>query len=40
MRKAEPLHFIAQVQDITQNKRAEMERQVIAEIVQSVITTD
>ncbi|MGI9069272.1 MAG: PAS domain S-box protein [Pyrinomonadaceae bacterium] len=37
--QGEPLHFIAQVQDITQNKRAEMERQVITEIVQSVITT-
>jgi PAS domain S-box-containing protein len=37
--QARPLNFIAQVQDISANKRAEMERQVIAEIVQSVITT-
>jgi PAS domain S-box-containing protein len=36
--QADPLYFIAQIQDITKNKRAEMERQVIAEIVQSVIT--
>ena len=38
--QGEPLHFIAQVQDINESKRTELERQVIAEIVQSVITTD
>jgi two-component system, sensor histidine kinase and response regulator len=37
--QAKPLYVIAQVQDITERRRAERERQVIAEIVQGVITT-
>jgi PAS domain S-box-containing protein len=36
---AKPLYVIAQIQDITARKRAEAERLVISEIVQSVITT-
>jgi two-component system sensor histidine kinase/response regulator len=36
---AKPLYLIAQMQDITERKRAEAERQVIADIVQGVFTT-
>jgi PAS domain S-box-containing protein len=37
--RARPLYLIAQMQDISERKRAEAERQVTAEIVQGVLTT-
>ena len=37
--QAKPLYVIAQMQDITERKRAEAERQAIAEIVHGVFTT-
>ncbi|MEY2585206.1 MAG: hypothetical protein QOD80_1232, partial [Verrucomicrobiota bacterium] len=38
-RKGQPLYYEGSVQDITERKRAEAERNVISEIVQGVITT-
>ena len=37
--QAHPLYIIAQMQDITERKRAEAERQAITEIVQGALTT-
>jgi PAS domain S-box-containing protein len=37
--QAKPLYIIAQMQDITERKRAEVERQITAEMIQGVLTT-